>query len=256
MGFAPLSRRTLYFWGMTRRLRTPLLALLLAAGALFADSGEKAGGDGFYSHSLGTRGIWTPSGLHATLSGGRFSRSECDGAFSQAGVDLAYMYRPWLAGHGEATISGGLDDDGNTYAFNRFAFAADFFKTRRTWIVYGGPVVSVNQGNDWVWDVENEATQSGSCVDLGEGSAGVGLEVGAAFRLSRFFELSFFALAEENYPLDFHLQLATAFAWELTASAPSLRGTVSAVWLFGGVEWAWRRDGGEGGPTLGASIGF
>ncbi len=232
------------------------LALLLSAALASAAEGERTSGAAA-THSLGGYGLMAERGLFATASASQMWRLDCDGSFTHGAVHGGYMFRPWLRGSAEVSISGGVDDDRNTYAFTRYSVAADFAKISERWVLFAGPALSVNQGDDWIWETDEDLQrQASGCLELGEGSFGYGFEAGGAFRMGRFFELSLALRVEGNVPWSLLADARPAVAWELTQTWPGMREYVSAVWLYAGADFAWRRNGLDGAPAIGASAGF
>ena len=230
------------------------LSLLLPAVLASAAEGERAPSP---THSLGGYGLMAERGLFATVSASQMWRLDCDGSFTHGAVLANYMYRPWLRGSAEVSISGGVDDDRNTYAFTRYSVAADFAKISERWTLFAGPAFSVNQGDDWIWETDEDLQrQASGCLELGEGSFGYGFEAGGAVRLGRFFELALAMRVEGNVPWSLLADAKPAIAWELTQTWPGMREYVSAVWLYAGADFAWRKKGLDGAPMVGAAAGF
>jgi len=211
--------------------------------------------------SLGSRGIWSESGLVVTSGSGLFHRSGCKGSFYQVHLALDYLYQPWFSGGAEVRITGGVDDAENAFAFNRYYLRARFFQEQGNFLLFASPLIGMDQGySDLFYIQEDGLRPEGTgeeCLELNDDPTVVlGIEGGSAWKPHPLWNFSLAFSLQKEFPNNPFFGLSGAAALDLAEAAPSLQKTVSAFYLFLEMNWVYRKKGGEYAPSLGLSIAF
>jgi hypothetical protein len=243
------------------------LALLVAllpligggSGVAIADDAPKALARPSWSVSLGSRGLWTTQGILGSFSLGKFSRWDCPGSFYQGRAGMGYMYRPWLSGSAETRVSGGVDDAGNTFAYNRYGVTAREFRVRGDMVWYLSEALGFDQGTGIEWGTRNGQISGGSdeCLEIGKSQGfGVGFGGGLGWKMTRLWGI--FANGQGEYTWDGGAvgELDAGTSLDLAGLWPSLQKQVQGLFVFAEYTQLWRNDGWESAIQVGSGIGF
>ena len=189
-------------------------------------------------------GIYLPHGIYASMAVGQHSNSGQPQSLYQWQGELSYYYTPWFSGGIGFKMVAGQPSDSSQVIRNRFFILSRFHKSWSEVSSYVGAQIGLDDIN-----VSLTSLDTGNFRQpLRNLNAGMGLELGAGWKFSRFagatlaerFEASFVGEATPNPEagsINFHTLPGVAL--DILAIAPPLRKNVKAFYAFTELQFGW-----------------
>lgn len=179
--------------------------------------------------------IYLARGLTGSFRGGKYQNLGEDQSLYQWQGELGFFYTRWLSAGLAFKINAGEPDSQQQRVFNRYYMHARFHKSWSRFALYAGPQVGVDNLNILTGAPDADSLQK----PFNATNAGLGLETGAGWKVSRWVGLTLGSLAEyslvgdENtiFGNDLNLRILPGASIDLLAFTDTLRELVPALYM-------------------------
>lgn len=184
-------------------------------------------------------GMYVEKGITGAFSGGKYQNLGEDQSLFQWQGELGYFYTPWFSAGLAFKINAGEPSFEQQKVFNRYYANGRFHKAFRKASLYAGLQIGVDDLNvlSGAPDRDSIGTQFQKSID--DIQAGLGIELGAGWKFSRWAGLTlgtvgeYSLVSDENsfYGNDLNLRVVPGIAIDVLAFTDTLRELVPALYV-------------------------
>jgi hypothetical protein len=174
--------------------------------------------------------LYINRGLAGAFRGGKYQNFGDDQSLYQWQGEIGFFYTPWLSAGLAFKINAGEPSAQEQKVFNRYYLHARFHKPFSRFAIYAGPQIGVDNLN---------VLAGTDSLDVVSTNAGLGLEMGAGWKVSRWAGLTLGSLAEYSlvgdrntiFGNDLNLRIMPGMTVDLLAFTDTLRELVPALYM-------------------------